>query len=264
MSGSAGSLDGRVAVVTGGASGIGAACARLLAARGARLVVADMNEAGAEAVARETGGTAMHLDVCDEASIEAVAARTEAEVGPAEILVTSAGIVQPPLPPEELPMELFDRVVAVNLRGTYLSARAFAQHMLPRRKGAIVTISSITAERATPLHAYAPTKAAVTNLTAGLAAEWGRAGIRVNTIEPGYTRTPALQDQIDRGYRDPTLLEENSALGRLVEPDEIARAAAFLVSDEAAAITGIALPVDCGYFTAGGWAPYGGVRKRGG
>src|SRR3546814_12263499 len=102
--------------------------------------------------------------------------------------------------------------------------------MLTRRAGAIVTISSVTAERSTPLHAYAPTKAAVTNLTMGLAAEWGRAGIRVNTVEPGYTRTPALPDQNDKGYRDPTLLEENRALGRLVEPEEMPKEGAFRVS----------------------------------
>ena len=255
-------LHDRVAVVTGGASGIGAACVRTLAARGARLVVADMNAEAAAKLAAEVGGVAMAVDVRDAGAIQDLADRTEREVGPAAILVTSAGIVQPPLPPEDLPLELYDNVVAVNLRGTYLTARAFAAYMLKRRSGAIVTISSVTAERSTPLHAYAPTKAAVTNLTMGLAAEWGRAGIRVNAVEPGYTRTPALQDQIDRGYRDPTLLEENSALGRMVEPEEIAKAVAFLVSDEASAITGIALPVDAGYFCAGSWHPYGGVRKR--
>lgn len=257
-----GSLKGRIAVITGGASGIGAACARVMAARGARLVVADTNADAAGRVAREVGGVAMTVDVRDAAAVQDLADRCEREVGPTAILVTSAGIVQPPLPPEDLPLELYDNVVAVNLRGTYLTARAFAAYMLKRRAGAIVTISSVTAERSTPLHAYAPTKAAVTNLTLGLAAEWGRAGIRVNTVEPGYTRTPALQDQIDKGHRDPALLEENSALGRMVEPEEIANAVAFLVSDEAAAITGIALPVDAGYFCAGSWHPYGGVRKR--
>lgn len=257
-----GPLQGRVAVVTGGGSGIGAACVRLLAARGARLVIADMNADAAARLAGEVGGTAMAVDVRDADAVQALADRTEAEIGPTAILVTSAGIVQPPLPPEDLPLELYDNVYAVNLRGTYLTARAFAAHMLKRRAGAIVTVSSVTAERSTPLHAYAPTKAAVTNLTMGLAAEWGRAGIRVNTVEPGYTRTPALQDQIDRGHRDPTLLRENSALGRMVEPEEIARAVAFLVSDDASAITGIALPVDAGYFCAGSWHPYGGVRKR--
>ncbi len=257
-----GSLEGRVAVVTGGASGIGAACARVMAARGARLVIADVNEASAEALAEELEGVAIAVDVREEDSVEALAERVEREVGPTEILVTSAGIVQPPLPPEELPMELYDRVYAINQRGTYLSCRAFARHMLPRRRGAIVTISSVTAGRSVPLHAYAPAKAAVTNMTANLAAEWGRAGLRINAVEPGYTRTPALQDQIDRGQRDPALLMDNATLGRMVEPEEIGRAVAFLASDEAAAITGIALPVDAGFYCAGSWAPYGGVRAR--
>ncbi|GAB5469581.1 MAG: SDR family oxidoreductase [Rhodospirillales bacterium] len=262
MSAEVGSLAGRVAVVTGGASGIGEACVRVMAARGARLVVADIDQAKAEAVAASIGGTAIAVDVREEASVEALAERSEQEVGPCAILVTSAGIVQPPLSPDELPMELYDRVIAINLRGTYLTARAFARRMLPRRKGAIVTVSSVTAERSVPLHAYAPAKAAVTNLTLGLSGEWGRAGIRVNAVEPGYTRTPALQAQIDQGYRDPALLEENSALGRMVETEEVARAVAFLASDEAAAITGVALPVDAGYFAAGSWAPYGGIRKQ--
>ncbi len=260
--GSIGSLKGRVAVVTGGGSGIGEACVRLMAARGARTVVADRNLEAAERVAREVGGVAFGVDVRDADAVQALADRSEREVGPTAILVTSAGIVQQPYTPEDLPLDLFDNVIAVNLRGTYLTARAFAAYMLTRRAGAIVTISSVTAERSVPLHAYAPSKAAVTNLTMGLASEWGRAGIRVNTVEPGYTRTPALQDQIDRGHRDPSLLEENSALGRMVEPEEIAKAVCFLASDEASAITGIALPVDVGYFCAGSWHPYGGVRRR--
>jgi NAD(P)-dependent dehydrogenase (short-subunit alcohol dehydrogenase family) len=126
----------------------------------------------------------------------------------------------------------------------------------------MVTISSIVAERSVPLHSYAPGKAAVLNMTQCLAGEWGRAGIRVNTVPPGYTRTPALQAQIDAGKRDPALLEANSTLGRMVEPEEIGNAIAFLVSDDAAAITGVALPVDAGYFCAGSWHPYGGVRAR--
>jgi len=257
-----GTYDGRIAVVTGGASGIGAACARLLAARGAKVVVADMNEAGAMAVAAELGGAGYAIDVRDADAVTALAEKTERDVGPTDILVTSAGIVQAPLPPEDLPLEVYDNVIAVNLRGTYLTAKAYGAFMVQRRRGAIVTISSITAERSVPLHAYAPTKAAVTNLTAGLAAEWGSAGIRVNTVEPGFTRTPALQDQIDRGNRDPALLAANSTLGRMVEPEEIAKAVAFLASDEASAITGIALPVDAGFFCAGSWHPYGGVRQR--
>ncbi|MEO1199032.1 MAG: SDR family oxidoreductase [Pseudomonadota bacterium] len=256
-------LTDKIAVVTGGASGIGEACARLLAARGARVAVADINGAAANAVATEIGGMAIELDVSDEQSVADLVTRTETDLGPCDVLVTSAGLVQPPLPPGDLSMDLYDRIVAVNLRGTYLCVRAFGERMVARQTGAIVTISSITAERSVPLHAYAPTKAAVTNLTMGLAAEWGRAGVRVNTIEPGYVLTPAIRDQIDKGHRDPTLLAENSCLGRMIDPDEIAKAVAFLVSDEASAVTGIALPVDAGFFCAGSWAPYGGVRTHG-
>lgn len=255
-------LEGRIAVITGGASGIGAATARVMAARGAKVVIADINEAAAEAVAHEVGGHACALDVRDAAAVEDLAARIETDIGPTRIVVTSAGLVQSPLPPEDLTVETFDDIVAVNQRGTWLTLRAFAKHMLPRHAGEMVTISSITAERSVPLHSYAPTKAAVQNMTQCLAGEWGGAGIRVNSVQPGYTRTPALQAQIDMGNRDTALLEKNSTLGRLVEPEEIAQTIAFLVSDDASAITGAALPVDAGYFCAGGWHPYGGVRAR--
>lgn len=255
-------LDGRIAVITGGASGIGAATARVLSARGARVVIADINDAAAQIVADEVGGHAYALDVRDASAIEAFADAVETDIGPTRIVVTSAGLVQSPVPPEDFSLELFDEINAVNQRGTWVTLRAFARHMLPRHTGEMVTISSIVAERSVPLHAYAPGKAAVLNMTQCLAAEWGRAGLRVNTVQPGYTRTPALQAQIDAGNRDVALLEANSTLGRMVEPDEIGKAIAFLVSDEAAAISGVALPVDAGYFCAGSWHPYGGVRAR--
>jgi NAD(P)-dependent dehydrogenase (short-subunit alcohol dehydrogenase family) len=114
-----------------------------------------------------------------------------------------------------------------------------------------------------PLHAYGPAKAAVISMTECLAAEWGPAQVRVNCVSPGYTRTPALQTAIDRGERDPSALADNSALGRLVEPTEIARAVAFLCSPLAAAITGVNLPVDCGWLVAPSWHTYGGLRAPG-
>ncbi len=255
-------LANRIAVITGGASGIGAATARVLAARGARVVIADINEDAARVVAAEVDGHGYALDVRDSDAISALADRVEREIGPTRIVVTSAGLVQSPLSPEDLSIEVFDDLVAVNQRGTWLTLRAFARHMLPRHAGEMVTISSIVAERSVPLHSYAPGKAAVLNMTQCLAGEWGRGGLRVNTVQPGYTRTPALQAQIDAGNRDASLLEANSTLGRMVEPEEVGRAIAFLVSDEAAAITGAALPVDAGYFCAGSWHPYGGVRVR--
>jgi NAD(P)-dependent dehydrogenase (short-subunit alcohol dehydrogenase family) len=99
-------------------------------------------------------------------------------------------------------------------------------------------------------------------MTACLAAEWGPSGIRVNAVSPGYTRTPALQGAIDKRERDVSLLEQNAALGRLVEPEEIAKVVAFLASAEAAAITGANIPVDCGWLAATPWNTYGGLRPR--
>jgi len=255
-----GELTDRVAVITGGASGIGEACARLFAARGAKVAIADLNLERANTVAKEIGGLGFEVDVVDAAALEHLAEQVERELGPTEIVVTSAGIAQRPLPPEEFRQDVWDKVLEVDLKGTYLTCLAFGARMAKRGRGSLVTIASITGLRSTPLHAYAPAKAAVINLTAGLAAEWGRSGVRVNAISPGYTLTPLLRNAIERGLRDPELLSGNTALGRMVEPEEIAKAAAFLVSDEAQAITGINLPVDAGWLTAGSWHTYGGIR----
>jgi NAD(P)-dependent dehydrogenase (short-subunit alcohol dehydrogenase family) len=255
---SSGSLSG-VAVVTGGASGIGAACAREFAKRGARVALLDRGAAG-EAVAREIGGRAWVVDVADEAMLEACAAEVERALGPAEILVNSAGVIQVPLPPEELSMAAWDEVVRVDQRGTYVACAVFGKRMAARRRGSIVNIASIAGMRSMPLHAYAPAKAAVIAMTECLAAEWGPAQVRVNAVSPGYTRTPALQAAVDKGERDVSRLAANAALGRLVEPEEIARAVAFLAGPEAAAITGVNLPVDCGWLVAPSWHGYGGLR----
>lgn len=256
--------DAPIAVVTGGASGIGAACCRELARRGWSTVVADLDDAAAARVAGEAGGVAYHVDVGDDSSVEALARRVEADVGPVVALVNSAGVIQVPLPPEELPLAAWDHVVRIDQRGTYLTSVAFGSRMAQRGRGAIVNIASIAGMRSMPLHSYAPAKAAVIAMTECLAAEWGRSGVRVNAVSPGYTRTPALQAAIDRGQRDVTSLRENSALGRLVEPEEIARAVAFLASDDAGAITGINLPVDAGWLVATSWHTYNGLRpKRG-
>lgn len=260
-------LQGRIAVVTGGASGIGEACAVRLAEAGARIAVVDIDEAKAgQVLARLPGDGGGHaafgLDVREAEAVEDVAARIEADMGPADILVTSAGVIQVPLPPEELSLADWDNVVAVDQRGVYLTCLAFGRRMAARGAGAIVNIASIAGMRSMPLHTYAPAKAAVISMTACLAAEWGRSQVRVNAVAPGYTRTPALQAAIDSGKRDVSALEENSALGRMVEPSEVADAVAFLASDSAAAITGVALPVDAGWLVAPSWHTYGGVRAE--
>ena len=256
------SQSSAVAVVTGGASGIGAACCRELAQRGYKVAVADLDEAAAARVAAEIGGMAFAVDVADEASAEALAERVERALGPVDALVNSAGVIQVPLPPETLPMSSWDHVVRVDQRGTYVACVAFGRRMAVRGRGAIINIASVAGMRSMPLHSYAPAKAAVISMTECLAAEWGRSGVRVNAVSPGYTRTPALQGAIDRGQRDPTSLENNSTLGRMVEPEEIAKAVAFLAGSDATAITGINLPVDAGWLVATSWHTYQGLPAK--
>ncbi|MBA4791208.1 MAG: SDR family oxidoreductase [Rhizobiales bacterium] len=251
---------GRTALVTGGASGIGEACASALSAKGWRVIVSDVRADAARETAARLGGEALALDVSDEAAIAAAAEEAERRFGPVDGLVTSAGVLQPPTPPENFSAFDFDRVMNVNLRGTWLTAVAFGTRMARRGHGAIVTIGSVTSLRAVPLHAYGPSKAAVAALTQCLAADWGRSGVRINCISPGYVATPPLQKAIDSGQRDPRALEDAAAMGRLVRADEVGKAAAFLLSDEASAITGVNLPVDCGWLVASHMGTYGGVR----
>jgi len=156
-------------------------------------------------------------------------------------------------------MQEWDKVIEVDQRGTYLTCAVFGARMAERGVGAIVNIASVTGWRSVPLHAYAPAKAAVISMTACLAAEWGRSGVRVNAISPGYTITEALQAAIDRGDRDPADLTLQAALGRMVTPDEIADSAGFLLSKAASAITGINLPVDAGWLAGANWMTYGGL-----
>ena len=252
-----------IAVIIGGASGIGAACCRELAACGAKVVVVDRELDRAREVASEISGRAWRIDVADEVATEAGAAAIEGEIGPVDVLVNSAGVLQIPVRPTELTMAAYDDVVRVDQRGTYVASVAFGRRMVTRRRGAIINIASIAGMRSMPLHAYSPAKAAVIATTECLAAEWGPAQVRVNAVSPGYTRTPALQEAIDKGQRDPSALAGNSALGRLVEPLEIAKVVAFLASPLASAITGANVPVDCGWLVAPSWHTYGGLRAPG-
>ena len=259
---SASRFQGRVAVITGGASGIGLACAEVLAAQGALVVIADLDLTKATSLASGIGGRAYAIDVGRAADIELLAGRIEQELGPVDMLVNSAGIIQgAAVPPEELPLETYDRVFGINLRGTYAACTAFGRRMAQRRRGSILNIASISGMRSTPLHAYGPMKAAIIQLSENLATEWGRSGIRVNCLSPGPVLTPALQDAIDKGQRDRARMESSSASGHLVMPQEVAMAAAFLLSDEASAITGVNLPVDHGWLVASSWTSFGGVRE---
>ena len=246
-----------ITLVTGGASGIGAACVEHLIAIGHHVVVMDLPGSAAASHPQASGFIA--CDVTDEAALKSSLVEIENTHGNVECLVNSAGILQNRLSPDQLSMSEWERVLNVDFRGTYLCCALFGHAMVKRGRGAIVNLASIAGMRSNPLHAYAPAKAAVISMTAGMAAEWGRTGVRVNAVSPGYTRTQALQAAIDRGDRDPKDLMSQAAMGRLVEPHEVAVAVAFLLSPQATAITGINLPVDAGWLAGATWQTYGGV-----
>lgn len=249
-----------VGVVTGGASGIGAACAIELSERGYKVIIVDVNADLAEERAKAIGGIARVADVSDEVQVEKLAAEIWRDFGPVDALVANAGVLQRPLPPHELSMTDYDRVMSVDLRGVYVSCRAFGTLMARRGLGSIVTISSCAAFLSTPLHAYGPAKAAVVAMTATLAAEWGRSGVRVNCVAPAFTLTEGLRERDARGERDLSRFGSDLLLGRPIDPSEIAKPVAFLLSSDASAITGITLPVDGGLIASGVWQSYGGVR----
>lgn len=272
----------RISVVTGAASGIGEACARRLHHDGDIVVIADRNLEGARAVAAslasiERQGTAgasagtaadaglrahaVFIDLGDEASVRAAASEIADRIGPVQVLVNCAGVLQRTLPPEELGMKEWDIVARIDLRGTYLACVAFGAPMAARGCGAIVNIASVAGMRSGPLHSYGPAKAGVISLGEGLAAEWGRKGVRVNTVSPGFTQTPALERGVAVGNLDATHMVASKALGRLVRPEEIAAAVAFLASDQASGITGVNLPVDAGFLVATPWMGFGGLRS---
>jgi len=248
-----------VAVVIGGGNGIGEETCRLMAARGWRVVVADRDAAAAGRVAAAIGGASACFDICDEAAVERAAAEIEESEGPVGALVVAAAVYQDVLPPARLPMAAWDETLRVNLTGTYIANRAFGTRMAGHGRGSIVNIASIAALGSMPVHAYGSAKAAVVTLSRNLAGEWGRSGVRVNAVSPGSTLVPRVVERIKSG-RYAAHPGEFTALGRAVEPREVAETIEFLASDRASAITGVNLVVDAGWHVASTWAQYGGVR----
>lgn len=251
----------KIAVVIGGGNGIGAATARVMATRGWQVVAADLDGAGAARVAAEIGGLGLELDVTDSAAMTAAAARIEAEVGPISALVVSSGAFQDSYPPHRMPDADWARVMRVNLDGTWAANRIFGTAMARRGRGAIVNIASVTGLFSSPLLAYGTSKTAVIGLSRNLAGEWGRSGVRVNSVSPGVTLVERIRKHRSDGTRYYGAdFGSHAAMGRSVEPPEVAEAVEFLCSDRASAITGIDLPVDCGWLTAAPWEMFGGPR----
>ena len=253
------STDGGIVLVTGGSRGIGAATATLLAAQGARVVITDILPEPLD------DATVMLwpevFDVASEDSVISGVATIEAAHGPIVGLVNAAGIFGKMTPLERIKMTNFDREIAIDLRGTFLCARTVGVGMAQRGHGAIVNVASVAGMTSGPIHAYTAAKAGVIQITQTLAAEWGRRGVRVNAVSPGFTRTVALEAGIASGALDAHHLTRVTAMNRLVEPVEVAQAIAWLLSPMASGVTGINLPVDAGYIAGTTWEGYGGLPK---
>jgi NAD(P)-dependent dehydrogenase (short-subunit alcohol dehydrogenase family) len=247
----------KLGVVIGGGNGIGEACCRLMAQRGWRVAVVDLVEQAAQKVAAEIGGRAYVVDISNLAAVEQLATDIEYAQGPTHALVVSAGISQERFTPAELPIDLWHKVIDVNLGGTFNADRTFGTLMARRGRGAIVNIASTASYGSQPLHAYGPAKAAVINMTKNLATQWGRSGVRVNSVSPGATLVARVLARKPGRYA--VDIDNQMALGRRIQPSEIAEGVEFLISDRASAITGTDLLIDAGMLAAAGWGIYGGV-----
>ena len=251
-------LAGKVAVVTGAGSGIGSAIARELSARGARLIVTDVDEDAAGGLAsRLDGATARRLDVTDRAAIEAVAAEAAAQDGGLRVWVSNAGISHMSAFVDVDESDL-DRTLAVNLKGVFLCGQIAARHMRGNGGGAIVNVASMAGKqgRVPFLADYVASKFGVVGLTQAMAFELAADGIRVNSVCPGYVATPMQDRELAwearlRGVSPAEVRDlwvADTPLGRLEQPEDVARVVAFLAGDDAGFVTGEAIAVNGGAF----------------
>jgi NAD(P)-dependent dehydrogenase (short-subunit alcohol dehydrogenase family) len=241
-------LRGQVAAITGAGGGLGRAIARELAAAGARLVLLDRDGVTCEETAQAIGGSAlaMQCDVADPEDVAAAADRTARNLGPCRVLVNNAGLLRPG-PIATLTVEEWNRLIAVNLTGYFLCAKAFGRQMLEQKRGGIVHIASIAGRHPQPWSgSYSVSKAGVIMLSQQIAVEWGPSGVRSNVVSPGLVRTPMSEPF----YRIPEIAERRAGLvplRRVAAPKDIADVVLFLASDRAAYVNGEDVCTDGGF-----------------
>jgi NAD(P)-dependent dehydrogenase (short-subunit alcohol dehydrogenase family) len=246
-----GKLDDRIAIITGAASGLGEACATLFAAEGARVVVADIQDERGKALAERLGGLYVHTDVTRPDEIEALVATTRDQYGRIDIMMNNAGIDGEQAATPQSSLENWSRVMDINLNGVYYGMKYVLPVMIEQRGGVILnTASTVGLNAMGMLPAYSASKAGVIHLTKAVAIENAGWRVRANAICPSVVETPLLEhfianspdpEQTRRGF------ESLNPLPGMVTPEAVARAALFLVSDDSAFISGVALPIDGGY-----------------
>lgn len=250
-------LKGKAALITGAGSGIGRAMALVFAREGADIAVGDIDLESAAKTAEEVRqigpkAIAIKADVGEPRDVDMMVDRTIDELGGIHILINNAGAVDEGVGTVDSSVEFWDKVVKVNLRGTYLCSRRAGKWMISHKTGKIVNIGSIAGIAGlAPRPSYGPAKAGVIHLTRCLATEWAAYNINVNCITPGFVWTPMLEGLFKKTHTDVAVIEKRIPLGYLAKPEDIANVALFLVSDEARYITGAILPADGGFLAAG-------------
>ena len=245
-------LSGKVAVITGGGSGLGRSIALGLAQNGAKAVIVDINAAGAEKVlgeVRAAGGVGhwIRLDVTKSAEVEDAVREILSVFGKIDILVNCAGITRR-MPGEVFDESDWDAVLNINLKGTFLCCREIGRHMLEKGSGSIINITSLGAHVAiTNSVAYCASKGGVAQLTKTLAVEWAARGVRVNAISPGVFETPILRQCVEQDPEYGNRMLQKIPFDRFGNPDELVGPAVFLASGAASMVTGHILAVDGGY-----------------